>query len=206
MLLHQRNNDAVIGDGSLQLAIEIDAEAFPERQPPSAVDAVPPRRVNNQLHSTRFVEEAFCNDLGLSGNTSQNRSGFFNIVHNLFSDAVRNTSFFCEPALRLVGFHKSLVHFASKLGYRRGKLPGTSRRFAEPKRDAWRQSLSVLDPDFAGADTPDTPRPIAQKKDISRQTLDCEILIHFADKNLIGKLNDIVVSGVRNSTAIRDCA
>ena len=28
MLLHQRNNDAVVGGGGLQFAIEIDAEAF----------------------------------------------------------------------------------------------------------------------------------------------------------------------------------
>src|SRR5262249_49035221 len=128
------------------------------------------------------------------------------IVNNLFGDRIRNTGFSGEPALRLVGLHKPLVHFASKLGYRRGKLPRARRRFAEPKRDAWRQSLSVFDPDFAGANTPDTPRPIAQKKYISRQTFDCEILIHFAHKNLIGKLNDIVVSSVRNSTTIRDRA
>ena len=37
-----------------------------------------------------------------------------------------------------------------------------------------------------------------------RETLNGEILIYFADKNFIRKLNNIVVGVVRNSTAIGD--
>src|SRR4029434_1690011 len=142
-------------------AIEIDAEAFSERQAPSAVDSVTPGRVNNQLHAACLVEKAFCDDLRLGRNTPQNRSGFFDIVYNLLGDGARNPCFIGQPALRLVGIRKSLVHFTPKLGYRRGKLPRSGRRFAEPERDAGRQPLGVLDPDLAGADPPDAPRPIA---------------------------------------------
>ena len=161
MLLHQRNHDAIIGGRGLQFTVEIDAKASPQGQAPSAVDAVAPGRVNDQLHASRLVEKALRHDLRLCRNASQNRSGFSDIADNLFGDCVRDTGYFRKPALRLAGIGKSLVYFTPELGDRRRKFPRARRRLAKPKRDARRQTLSILDPNLARADPPNPPRPIA---------------------------------------------
>ena len=62
MLFAQRDDDAVVGGGGLQLEVEGAAEAFAQREAPGAVDARSEGRVQDQLHAARFVEEAFGDD------------------------------------------------------------------------------------------------------------------------------------------------
>ena len=54
----QRQHDRVLGRRRLQLEVELAAEALAQRQPPRAVDAAAPRRVDHQLGAAGFVEEA----------------------------------------------------------------------------------------------------------------------------------------------------
>ena len=58
MLRAQREKYCVFGGRSLQLEVELPAEAFAQRQSPRFVDAASERRVQHELHSARFVEEA----------------------------------------------------------------------------------------------------------------------------------------------------
>ena len=58
VLLAQRNDNAVVGGGRLQLQIERPAESFAQRQPPGPVDARSEGSVQHQLHAAGFVEEA----------------------------------------------------------------------------------------------------------------------------------------------------
>ena len=54
----ERDDDAVVGGGGLQLEVERAAEALAQRQAPGAIDARAERRVQDQLHAAGFVEEA----------------------------------------------------------------------------------------------------------------------------------------------------
>ncbi len=58
VLLGERNVDAVVGGGGLQLEIERAAEALAQRQSPGPIDARSERRVDHQLHPAAFIEEA----------------------------------------------------------------------------------------------------------------------------------------------------
>ena len=58
----QRQHDRVLGRRRLQLEIELAAEALAQRQAPGAIDAAAERRVDDELHAARFVEEALEHD------------------------------------------------------------------------------------------------------------------------------------------------
>ncbi len=58
----QRQDDRVLGRRRLQLEVELAAEALAQREPPRAVDAAAERRVDDELHAARLVEEALEHD------------------------------------------------------------------------------------------------------------------------------------------------
>ena len=62
MLLGQRDVQAVVGGGGLQLEIEGAAEALAQRQSPGFVDAAAKGRVDDELHAAAFVEKALGDD------------------------------------------------------------------------------------------------------------------------------------------------
>ena len=54
----QRQHDIVFSRRSLQLEIELAAEALAQREPPGPVDAAAIGRVDHELHAARLIEEA----------------------------------------------------------------------------------------------------------------------------------------------------
>ncbi len=58
MLRTKRNHNRVIGRCCLQLEIERTAKAFSQCQTPGAIDSAAERRMQNELHTARFIEEA----------------------------------------------------------------------------------------------------------------------------------------------------
>src|SRR5689334_10560581 len=68
--LAERNVDAVVSGGGLQLQIETTAESFSEREPPRLIDAAAERSVEDELHTATFVEKAFGDDGVLRGNAA----------------------------------------------------------------------------------------------------------------------------------------
>jgi hypothetical protein len=71
VLLAQRKQNAVVARGSLQLEVEGSAKRLAQGHTPGAIDAGPERRVQNQLHAPRLVEEAFGDHAGRSGHGAQ---------------------------------------------------------------------------------------------------------------------------------------
>ena len=59
MLRTERNHDCVISRCCLELEIKRTAKAFSKCQTPGAIDSAAERRMQNQLHAARFIEEAF---------------------------------------------------------------------------------------------------------------------------------------------------
>ena len=59
VLLGERDVDAVVGGGGLQLEIERTAEALAQRETPGPIDARAERGVQDELHAAGFIEESF---------------------------------------------------------------------------------------------------------------------------------------------------
>src|SRR5437660_7044424 len=57
VLRPKREQQCVLGRRRLQLEVELAAEALAERQSPRLVHAAAERRVEDELHATRLVEE-----------------------------------------------------------------------------------------------------------------------------------------------------
>ena len=73
VLLAERQHDAVVGGGGLQLEVEADAEALAQREPEGPVDAPAERRVHDELHAARLVEEALGDDGGVASASAAER-------------------------------------------------------------------------------------------------------------------------------------
>ena len=65
VLRAEREQDAVVGRRRLQLEVEGAAEALAQRHAPGAVDAAAERRVDDELHAARLVEEPLGDDARL---------------------------------------------------------------------------------------------------------------------------------------------
>jgi hypothetical protein len=70
----ERQHDIVLGRGSLELEVELAAEALAQRQPPGAVDATAERGMDDELHAACFVKEALQHDSVL-GRQAAERGG-----------------------------------------------------------------------------------------------------------------------------------
>ena len=71
MLGAKRQQHRIFGRGRLQLEIELAAEALAQCQAPRLVDAAAERRVEDELHPARLVEEALEDQRLLGGNDAE---------------------------------------------------------------------------------------------------------------------------------------
>ena len=62
----QRQDDRILGRRRLQLEIERAAESLAQREAPRAIDAAAERRMDDELHAARLVEEALHRELVLA--------------------------------------------------------------------------------------------------------------------------------------------
>ena len=97
VLLGQRDVQAVVGGGGLQLKVEGAAEAFAQRQSPGLVDAAAEGRVDDQLHAAAFIEEAFGDDGVERGNFTENGAAGDDVFDELFGGGVVEAAFVLEP-------------------------------------------------------------------------------------------------------------
>ena len=79
----QRQHDRVLGRRGLQLEIELPAETLAQREPPCAIDAAAERRMHDELHAARFVEETLEHDRAHSGQSTQRRLRRREVVDDL---------------------------------------------------------------------------------------------------------------------------
>jgi hypothetical protein len=71
VLWTHRQHHGIVGSRSLQLEIEIHAEALTQRQPEAAIDAPAERRVYDELHAAGVVEEALEDDVAVGRHDAQ---------------------------------------------------------------------------------------------------------------------------------------
>ena len=117
VLLGQRDVEAVVGGGGLQLEIEAAAEALAQRQSPGFVDAAAEGRVDDELHAAAFVEEALGDDASWVGTSVEHRAAGDDVLDQLFRAGIVEPAFVLQP-------RDGVLHFgagsdAAKAGFRR---------------------------------------------------------------------------------------
>ena len=98
MRRRQRQHDIVLGRRRLQFEIELAAEALAQRQAPGAIDAAAERRMDDELHAARFVEEAFHDDRVLGRQAAEGRRAGGEIVDELLGGRRADADVLDEPA------------------------------------------------------------------------------------------------------------
>src|SRR5438132_8471510 len=94
VLLGERDVQAIVGCGSLQFKIEAAAKALAESQSPGLVDARTERSVDDQLHATSFIKEAFGNDGLLCGNGTEHGASLQYVFDCLLGAGIVQPAFF----------------------------------------------------------------------------------------------------------------
>jgi hypothetical protein len=201
----QREHDRVIGRGSLQLHVEGPAQALTEREPEAPVDACPNRRVQDELHSTRLVEEPLDQDLLSRGDHAGGLLLSTDVAHKLLRTFRGEPALGLEPGRDRLGFSiQSLCEFRAqgrdlirKLGGARGCLP-------HPEWNVGRGSLGIDDADDAVFDAADPPAVGPEQEDVAGKALDGEVLVDRPDDRPLGLEDHRVLAGVGNRPARRE--
>ena len=97
VLLGERDVDAVVGGGGLQLEVEAAAEALAQGQPPGLVDAATEGGVEDELHAAAVVEEAFGDDGGFGGHRAEDSAASDDVGDELQRGRVADSTLFAEP-------------------------------------------------------------------------------------------------------------
>ncbi len=180
VLLGERDVDAVVGGGGLQLEVETATEALAQGEPPGLVEAAAEGRVENELLSAAFVEEALGDERRFGGNGSEDGATVDDVGDELESGGVveealaleegdgvgdfvvlRSIGLRCAwiPRLRsetrgtqICGCHAAgaLVDLAAEVAYAVAEDRGALGGFAFPEGDAGWGSVGVLYEDLAG--------------------------------------------------------
>src|ERR1700683_3376285 len=98
VLVAERNVQAVVRGGGLQLEIERTAEAFAQRQAPGFVDAAAEGCMNHQLHSAALVEKALGDNRSLRRKCAQHGAAFDDILCGLLGAGAVHAAFDFEPS------------------------------------------------------------------------------------------------------------
>src|SRR4029077_10832754 len=133
VLWAERQDDRVLSGGGLELEVEASAEPLAQRQPPRALQAAPERRVQDELHPPRLVEEALEHERLLRRDDTEDLLGRGEILDHLPGGGLGQTrDLRSEPSDRLarLGVETAREVFP-QLRHLLGQLPRAARGLAE---------------------------------------------------------------------------
>ena len=200
----QRDHDAVVGGRGLKLEVEVDAEAFAQRQPPGAVDASAEGRVQHQLHAPGLVEEPFGDDTVHGGHAAEHGAGLVHVGDDLFGARRPDPGFALKPPAGRFPLGRPLRDGLPHVRHRARQLQRASRRLPQPERYGRRRAVGVLHPHLARRHPLDAPRGVAEQEDVARQALDGEVLVDLAHEGFAVRLHHVVVGGVGDGAPVGD--
>ena len=183
VLLAQRDHDAVVGGGGLQLEVEGAAEALAQRQSPGAVDARAERRVDDELHAAGFVEEALGDDACVGGQRAERGAARLHVLDGLFA---RRGGRGRTPSLQQFRRATSGTAISSR-SRETSRDSSAVRPGASPRQNGieggapWASSTRTR----PGFHAPDAPRRGAQQEDIAGHAFDGEIFVERADRRCL---------------------
>ncbi len=200
----ERQHDVVLGRRRLQLEIELTAEALAQRETPSAIEPAAERRVDDELHPARLVEEPLEDDPLLSRQPAERRRGRGKIVDELLGGRRAEAERLFQPGPRAlprgVGA-KARVDLVTQAGCRLGEFVRPPRRLAEPERQRRRLAARVLDPHRSAFDAQDAIGRVAELEDVALQAFDGEVLVDAADDVVVRLQQHLIVGGVGDRAA-----
>src|SRR5882762_6985517 len=97
MLGAQRNDNRVISGRGLELEIERSTKTFSQRQAPGAIDSVAEWRMQDKLHSARFIEEPLHHQSLLGRNCAKRAISVPEIIGDLLRSFGGQLDFTGEP-------------------------------------------------------------------------------------------------------------
>ncbi len=101
VLLGERDVEAVVCGGGLELEIEAAAEALAQGEAPGFVDAATEGRMQDELHAAALVEEALGDDGGEGGDGAEDGAAGDDVRDELLGAGVVDAAFFFEPSNRI---------------------------------------------------------------------------------------------------------
>jgi hypothetical protein len=148
--LAERQHDGVFGRCRLQLEVERAAEFLAQRETEGAVDARSVRRVDDELLSAGFVEEAFEHQRVALRKLPEHRFGRREVFDHLLCRRARHVvTLDHEVDGARDGLRRHFRQHRFDVGAQRdtdfGEFVGARRRFAEPERNAGRLAFRIFD-------------------------------------------------------------
>ena len=150
VLRPEREQQRVFGRRRLQLEVELAAEPLAQRQPPRLVDAAAERRVQDELHAARLVEEALEDERVLRRNHAERAAAIGEVRRRpvraaarvrpgLGREPGRRRCVSIRPARRA---YRALDRSRAQIADRARQLVAARRRLAEPERNRRRRALA----------------------------------------------------------------
>src|SRR5438128_6507259 len=93
MLRTERDHDRVVRCRCLQLEIERTTKTFSQCETPGAIDSTAERRVQNELHSARFIEETLDHERLLGGKRTERSISIGKVIGDLLTTLYREPHF-----------------------------------------------------------------------------------------------------------------
>ena len=201
VLRTQREQDAFVGGCRLQLEVEGPAEALAQRQAEGAVLPGAEGRVDDELHSARFVEEPLGHQGPLRRQRAQRRPHRAEVADDLFRAFGRHPALLDQPRRRGRGLGQHRLDLLAQARDFFRQLGGPSRRLAIPERHRGRRAVRVLDPHPSRLDAPDAPALVAEQKRIARHALDGPVFVDLPDGDALGLGHHRILRGVGDGAA-----
>src|SRR5262249_62073675 len=129
---------------SLQVEIELTAEAFSKRERPRFVDAAAEGRMEDELHAAGLIEKTLEHERLLRRNDPQRAAPCNEVARCLFGAALAQSRFLHQPL--------GVTEVAAQIRHGARHLIASRRRFSEPERNRGRRPLSVANADDAAGD------------------------------------------------------
>src|SRR3954469_21842336 len=104
MLRSERQQQCVFSRRGLKFEVELTTEPFPQRESPRAINAAAERRVNDELHAARFIEEALDDERVLRRQATEDAVGVGEVGEEVGGGGQRNVRVFRETLLVPVRF------------------------------------------------------------------------------------------------------
>ena len=205
MLRPEREHHPVVVGCGLQLEVEAHAEALAQREAPGAVDPRSERRVHDELHPARLVEEALEDHVRVGRHDAEPVARGADVVDQLLRAGEADARLLDQRVGERLDIVEALGDLAAQAADLLAQLDRAAGALAEPERDRRRRAARVHDPHRAALDAADAPRGAAEQEDVACHALDRPVLVDRADHGLVGLGDHAVVAQLGDRAAVLDC-
>src|SRR6266516_1822013 len=152
MLRTERDHDRVVRCRCLQLEIERTTKTFSQCETPGAIDSTAERRVQNELHSARFIEETLDHERLLGGKRTERSISIGKVIGDLLSSFCGEPHFRDDPLANVPAVAEQFFDLRANIRNSLRKLGGARGRLPKPKWNSRRLTFRILHANDARVD------------------------------------------------------